>query len=253
MLVKLDTGFNIEVDFSVTPFYRRFVAWLIDLSIMGAYWWLGFRLLSYIFTSSWSNADWAFVLFSLPVLFYHLILELMWNGQSIGKKTMGIRVITLEGGQPTASQYLIRWVFRLADFPLWIPSAILGGGLPWWSTLFLFAGIGTFILSPKSQRIGDLVAGTIVIDTRTHTSWRDTVFTELETDYQPRFKEVMLLTDKDINTLKGIIESVKKKNNFDLAMRVAERIKTRLKIQSDQDALDFLETLLKDYNYYSVR
>ena len=37
---------------------------------------------------------------------------------------MGIRVITLEGGQASLSQYLLRWVFRLADFPVWIFGAI---------------------------------------------------------------------------------------------------------------------------------
>jgi uncharacterized RDD family membrane protein YckC len=253
MLVKLDTGFNIEVDFMITPFHKRLLAWIIDLFVMAAYWWLGNELLNSIFDPTWRDADWAYVLFGLPILFYHLGFEIMWNGQSIGKKLMGIKVITVEGGQPTVSQYLIRWVFRLADFPIWIPSAIVEGALPWWSTLFLFAGLGTVITSPKSQRIGDLIAGTIVIDTRTRTSWQDTVFTELETNYKPLYQQVMLLTDKDINTLKGIIETVKKKSNYDLSMRVAERIKSRLKIESDEDSLDFLETLLKDYNYYSTR
>jgi uncharacterized RDD family membrane protein YckC len=253
MIVKLDTGFNIEVEFSICPFHKRLFAWLLDLLVMFAYWWLGNKLLGYIFSPSWSAEDWAYVLFGLPILFYHLAFEIMWNGQSIGKKTMGIQVITLDGGQPSISQYLIRWVFRLADFPIWIPRAIVDGALPWWSTLFLFAGIGTVIISSKSQRIGDLIAGTIVIDTHTKTSWQDTVFTELETNYLPTYSQVMLLSDKDINTLKGVIETVKKKSNYDLSMRVAERIRTKLKIQSDQDSLDFLETLLKDYNYYSTR
>ena len=174
------------------------------------------------------------------------------NGQSVGKKVLGIKVITADGGQPTLSQYLIRWVFRLADFPIWIFPAIVYNALPWWCALFLFAGIACVLLTPHSQRIGDLVAGTIIIDTRTHTSWEDTVFTELEGDYQPRFPQVMQLSDKDINTLKSIIGAVKKKNDYDLSMRIGERIKSKLHIESDQDSLDFLETLLKDYNYYST-
>ncbi len=101
--------------------------------------------------------------------------------------------------------------------------------------------------------LGDLVAGTILIDTRARTSWQDTVFTELEENYQPRFPEVMRLSDKDINTLKSIIGVVKKRGEYDLSMRIGERIKSKLKIESDQDSLDFLETLLKDYNYYSTR
>ncbi len=62
----------------------------------------------------------------------------------------------------------------------------------------------------------------------------------------------MKLSDKDINTLKSIIETVRRKHDFDLAMRIGERIRTKLQIHSDQDSLDFLETLLKDYNYYSA-
>jgi nitrogen-specific signal transduction histidine kinase len=79
------------------------------------------------------------------------------------------------------------------------------------------------------------------------------VFTELAADYHPSFPEVMRLSDKDINTLKSIIETVRKKNDDELGIRISDRIKTRLQIQSDKDSLDFLETLLKDYNYFSTR
>ncbi len=251
--VKLDTGFNIEVDFTISPFYRRFLAWLIDVVLMFVYYLAGIRLLNFIFGQGWSRAEWAVVLFGLPALFYHLFCEIVFNGQSLGKKAMSIQVISEDGGQPSISQYLIRWVFRLADFPVWVLGAIVSQELPWWCSVFLFAGLGSVIISKKSQRIGDLVAGTIIIDTKTTTSWQDTVFTELEASYLPRFPEVMRLTDKDINTLKSIIQTVKKKGDYNLSIRIAERIKNRLNISSDQDSLDFLETLLKDYNYYSTK
>ena len=63
--------------------------------------------------------------------------------------------------------------------------------------------------------------------------------------------QVMRLSDKDINSLKSIIGTVKKKNDHEIAFRIAERIKWKLSMHSDQDSLDFLETLLKDYNYYT--
>lgn len=62
----------------------------------------------------------------------------------------------------------------------------------------------------------------------------------------------MQLSDRDINTLKSIIETVKKKNDYELAMKISDRIKSKLKIESDREPLEFLETLLKDYNYYST-
>jgi uncharacterized RDD family membrane protein YckC len=253
MFVKLDTGFNIEVDFPISPFHKRLFAWIIDLTVMISYSWMLNKAVPVLFSDNVRSPGWLKVLFALPILFYHLIFEIIWNGQSIGKKVMGIKVISIDGGQPSLSQYLIRWIFRLADFPIWIPWAILFGELPWWSSVFLFAGLGTLIASHKSQRIGDLVAGTIIIDTRTTASWEDTVFTELESDYKPSFPGVMHLSDRDINTLKSIINSVKKKNDYDLSIRVAQRIKSKLKISTDLDSLEFLETLLKDYNYYSTR
>jgi len=253
MLVKLDTGFNIEVDFPVSPFHKRLFAWIIDLAVMGAYLWAGNKLLSLLFSNSWSEMKWADVLFGLPVLLYHAALEISCNGQSVGKMAMNIQVITLDGGQPSISQYLIRWIFRLVDLPWWISAAIVAGGLPWWSTLFLFCGLGSIIISPKSQRIGDLLAGTIIIDNKSRTSWQDTVFTELESGYKPKYPQVMQLSDKDINTLKSIIESVKKNGNFDLSMRIRDRIISKLGIQTNEDSLDFLETLLKDYNYYATQ
>jgi uncharacterized RDD family membrane protein YckC len=250
LLVKLDTGFNIEVEFAVTPFHKRFFSWVIDVAILAAYSLLGAKLLSKAMST---ESTWVYVLYGLPPLFYHLVCEILLNGQSVGKKAMGIKVITADGGQPSLSQYLIRWVFRLADFPIWIMPAIVYGALPWWCSIFLFGGIACVIATPHSQRIGDLVAGTLIIDTRNRTSWEDTVFTELGENYQPRFPQVMQLTDKDINTLKSIIGTVKKKSDYDLSMRIGERIKSKLHIESDQDSLDFLETLMKDYNYYSTR
>jgi uncharacterized RDD family membrane protein YckC len=251
--VKLDTGFNIEVDFPIPPFHLRMVAWMMDSIIIVAYYMLGNRLLNAVIGPMWTGKIWLVVLFTLPPFFYHLLCEIFLNGQSIGKKAMRIKVISADGGQPTISQYLIRWMFRFVDFPVWVLGAISLGALPWWCSVLLFGGLACLLATPHSQRIGDLVAGTILIDTRNRTSWEDTVFTELADDYQPRYPQVMQLSDKDINTLKSIIKTVSKTGDYDLSMRIAERIRTKLTIESDQDSLDFLQTLLKDYNYYSTR
>jgi uncharacterized RDD family membrane protein YckC len=247
--LKLDTGFNIEIDFKVAPFPRRLLAWILDIAILIAYLLVGVWLMG----SAWRWQGWTFILYFLPYLFYHLLCEIFLNGQSIGKKAMGLKVIAADGGQPSISQYLIRWLFRSIDFPMWVFGAISYGALPWWCAVFLFGGMACLIATPHSQRIGDLVAGTVLIDTRNRTSWEDTVFTEVEEDYHPRYPKVMQLTDKDINTLKGIINTVSKTRDYDLSMRIAERIKSKLDMPSDQDSLDFLQTLLKDYNYYSTR
>ena len=251
--VKLDTGFNIEIDFKIAPFPKRAVAKIIDYAIILAYILLGSWAMSSAIGDSWFRSMGLITLFTLPPFLYQLLSEIFLNGQSIGKKALRIKVISADGGQPSISQYLIRWLFRTVDFPVWILPAIGYNSLPWWSSVFLFGGLACILISPYSQRIGDLVAGTILIDTRNRHSWEDTVFTELSENYQPRYPEVMQLSDKDINTLKSIINSVSRSGDYDLSMRIAERIRTKLNLPSDQDSLEFLQTLLMDYNYYSTR
>lgn len=253
-LVKLDTGYNIEVEFMVAPFAQRLLAWTIDVFIC----WMLTKALAallgtysfFVWTYTWSISG---LIVSLPVLFYHLVCEITMNGRSIGKLLMKCRVVTEEGGQPNIGQYLIRWSFRLVDFPYWIFIAAMSNAMPWWTVPLVFSGIASVMLTQKSQRIGDIVAGTILIDTRNSTSWQDTVFTELSENYKPRYPQVMQLTDRDINTLKNIITTVKRKNDHELANRIAQRIISKTKMETDQYAIDFLETLLLDYNYYSTR
>jgi uncharacterized RDD family membrane protein YckC len=251
--VKLDTGFNIEIDFTIAPFIKRLFAWLIDYVIIIAW----FIIMNKVFRIGqeyiWELPAWQDFIIALPPLLYFPLTEIFLNGQTVGKKAMQIKVITIDGGNPSISQFIIRWLFRMIDFPVWILVAIGMGEVPWWSVILLFAGIGCLIATPYTQRIGDVVAGTILIDTRNRTSWEDTVFTELTEDYQPRYPQVMQLSDKDINTLKGIISAVRKKSDYDLSIRIAARIRSKLHIEDDQDSLEFLQTLLKDYNYYSTR
>jgi uncharacterized RDD family membrane protein YckC len=226
-------------------------AWCIDVLLMFLYGLLIQKIVNVFPANKLTNTEWLWVLIGIPVLLYYPVMEILTNGQTVGKKLLGIRVITLEGGQATVSQYLLRWVFRTVDFPVWIFGAIFSNALPWYCSVLTFSGIACVIISHKSQRIGDVIAGTIVIFTRSKTSWQDTVFTEVEAGYQPRYPEVMRLSDKDLNSLKSIIETVKKSNNHEIAFRISERIKSKLSMQADQDPLDFLETLMKDYNYYT--
>ena len=250
--VKLDTGYNIEVEFVLAPFYKRLFAWFIDILALWLYVYAVSALLKisslFIFTDNWSIPG---ILISLPVLFYHLVFEIMSNGKSLGKMVMNIQVITAEGGQPTIGQFLIRWVSRLIDFPYWIPAAVMYNTLPWWTMPLTFAGLICIIITPKNQRIGDVVAGTMLIDLKNQTSWEDTVFTELETGYQPKYPQVMQLSDRDLNTLKSIISSIKRRSDRKLAEKISDRIRSKLNIETEEEAYPFLVTLLKDYNYFT--
>ena len=244
--IKIPTSFNIELDFETPEFHKRFFAWVIDFAILFSYYIIIDNILKKVSATHTSSEDdlpflynisAVYLLLYLPLLLYHLVCEISMNGQSIGKKAIGIKVIGEDGGRAFLYQYLIRWLIRPFDFMF---------------TLGLGALL-TCVISKKNQRLGDLAAGTLVIKTRIDTDINDTVFFELTDEYKPRFPEVMRLSDRDMNTIKGVLNNTNRYNNFDVAERLSDKIRTVLNITEYMEAGVFLETLLKDYNYYSNR
>ncbi len=63
LLVKLDTGFNIEVDFATPPFHKRLFAWIIDLLIFLAYLLLGGWMMRSTFGDAWGLKEWLTIIF----------------------------------------------------------------------------------------------------------------------------------------------------------------------------------------------
>src|SRR6266852_9839734 len=78
---------------------------------------------------------------------YFILLEWLWNGQTIGKRAYKLRVINEDGSPAQFTAVLIRNLLRLVDF---LPA-------------FYGLGVLVIVLSPKSQRLGDLAAGTYVV------------------------------------------------------------------------------------------
>jgi uncharacterized RDD family membrane protein YckC len=272
--IKVPTNFNIELDFEIPEFYRRLIALLIDVVILFFY----YKIANEIFNTITANTDrydddTAYnlqairLLLVLPIMIYHVVLEITMNGQSIGKKIMGLRVVDENGGKPSISQFLIRWLLRLSD--VWIimililllyvlltdeglrnPEAIF---LLIFGLTFLVTDIVLVISSRKGQRIGDILAKTILISTHTKGNIEETVFQEVADNYTPSFPQIMQLSDKDLNAIKSILETARKKGDYTMAEAACAKIKSHLKIESNLGPFDFLETLLKDYNYLSVK
>jgi hypothetical protein len=84
-------------------------------------------------------------------------------------------------------------------------------------------------------------------------SMEETIFMEVADNYVPVFPQIMRLSDKDINAIKSILDTARKRGDFNLAAMASEKIKSHLKITSPMPPFDFLDTLLKDYNYLSVK
>ncbi len=171
---------------------------------------------------------------------------------------MAIRVISLEGGEPTLGQFILRWVTRFFEWPFFF-------GYIAFSTanvmVYIFVtgmfGIAVVIIisvTNKNQRLGDMIAGTVVVNTKSALTLADTVFMQIDkTDYKVMFPQVMRLSDRDINTIKGVLIQAGKRNNYDMCHRVSMKIKEVLQIQSDMHVDQFLEKLLADYNYLATK
>ena len=263
--IKVPTSFNIDVEFEIPEFYRRLIALLIDFLIEYFYFRIALEFYKSIARgSNFMDADTSYnlqalvVLLFLPLLIYHVVLEITMNGQSVGKKIMSLRVVNENGGRASISQFLIRWLLRDIWFLLLFGIGLQGSGAE--SVFIILAVIAFFITeivlvvsSKKGQRIGDILAHTILIRTNRQSSIEETVFQEVADNYTPSFPQIMQLSDRDINAIKSILETARKKGDVDMAASASEKIKTHLKIDTSLSPFEFLDILLKDYNYLSVK
>jgi len=78
---------------------------------------------------------------------YFMLFEILWNGQTPGKRMVGIRVIRENGYPMRPIDAVIRNLVRMVD---WLPGAY---GI----------GVLTMLLNKRSKRLGDFASGTIVV------------------------------------------------------------------------------------------
>jgi uncharacterized RDD family membrane protein YckC len=262
-VIRIMTNFNIELEFPAAPFHRRLFAWLLDICLLLFYGWLSLKVIEWFEKNVGHKSSVAvFLLLLIPLLTYHLLCESLMNGQSIGKKLTGIRVVNENGGQPGIGQLAVRWLVRTSDIMafaliLSIPAAAVSAN---WQFFWQVAiPLGLFLAdvvlvnaSLKQQRLGDMLAHTLLIKANQKHSIQDTVFLNIAESYKPSFPQVMQLSDRDMNSLKSILDTAKKRGDFDLAAMATDKIKSHLNIQTTLSPFDFLEILLKDYNYLSA-
>jgi uncharacterized RDD family membrane protein YckC len=126
----------------------RSVAWLIDAACMAA---LIILIRSVLGLFSIISADLGAALGVLAIfavqIGYGMACEWFWRGQTVGKRVMRLRVMDARGLRLQFSQVALRNLLRILD------------SLP----LFYLVGGVASMLSPRAQRLGDLVANTIVV------------------------------------------------------------------------------------------
>lgn len=103
--------------------------------------------------------------------FYFTLTESHWQGRTVGKKRLGLRVVSRDGGPLTGDQVFARNLTR--DIEIFVPLSVLLApdsllpNAPPWVTLALVAWVLALACLPfcnrHRARLGDLIAGTIVV------------------------------------------------------------------------------------------
>lgn len=232
--IRIQTTQNIELEYELAGVGDRLVAYLVDLLLYGAY------LLLVILLENETNfldrmGGWAILLYSMPILTYQLLCEVLMNGQSLGKRVRRIRVVSLDGRQPTLGQYLIRWIFRILD-------DMIGSGV---------VAVICIATTERAQRIGDLLAGTTVVRSEPLSKFHETIHAHTEVGYVPVYENAMLMSDHDISLLKEVLNLVSREPGRHEAIlrKAVEKTRKIISAEPPQDPIVFLQTVLKDYSH----
>lgn len=233
--VEIITAHNITIDYELASLSDRIIALVIDLAIIALYAVVIFIIIQ---DSSQDTQTVVTNLLYLPVLLlYNLFCEIFFGGQSIGKKSMGIKVIKMNGHNPTVGDCLLRWCLRIID---------LGASLGALAAILVSS-------TDKGQRLGDMAANTIVIRLNPPNRYtiNDILTINTKKDYQPTYNNVVQFTDDDMLLIKNAIERSKiypNTSNKKLLAELTNKVIEKLKIdEQPKDQVNFLRTVLHDY------
>ncbi|MEM0996871.1 MAG: RDD family protein [Bacteroidota bacterium] len=232
--IKITTTQHIDIEYELASVFDRILAWLVDFMII-----IGYLLVAMSIVQSVNpDADrGAMALVALPIFFYHLVMEWMFNGRSVGKMALRLRVIRLDGSPPNVGNYLMRWIFRLLETN---PALFYG-----------IVAIGSVAISEKGQRIGDMLAGTTVIRTQRKVGIQDTIFARTGSDYEPVFPAVAGMNDRDAGTVKDVLRMYRRERDPKLLNICANRVCHVLEIVPPKamTSEQFLRHVLRDYSH----
>ena len=157
--LDVETPEQVVVSYTLAGIGTRGAAALIDLVIMllitGALWYAAAsvpKLIPGLRSAGRSGLLNATVIIGqfLILYGYFVAFEALWDGQTPGKRLLGLRVVRNGGGGVDVGSSAARNLIRFVDF---LPFGY-------------FTGMITIIANPRNQRLGDLVAGTIVVRER---------------------------------------------------------------------------------------
>jgi uncharacterized RDD family membrane protein YckC len=172
--IEVVTPENIAFDYRLAGPFRRFLAYVIDYAFRSAIMFVIVIIACMGLSALIGNAILMVILVSFFIVnwFYGGLFETFMNGQTPGKRLLGIRVLTTEGRPINGMQAIVRNVLRYVDefpylspmaFPFLNPGEWPEGASQVYVIPTFVAGLVVMSCNRRFQRLGDLVCGTMVL------------------------------------------------------------------------------------------
>jgi uncharacterized RDD family membrane protein YckC len=241
--LSINTTQNVVIKFTSASVGERIGAYVLDFLIKTAYVIVVYYIFFYSFSvnliinrlDNWSQMA-IYMLFALPIVVYSLVFESVLEGQTLGKKIVKIKVVKIDGYQAAFGDYLIRWLFRLIDIS--ISSGVIG--------------LIAMVVNKKVQRLGDISAGTAVITLKNKVTINSTILEDIGEEYKPTYPLVIKLSDNDARIIKETFHNAIQSADFVVLNKLTAKIEQVTGIKNDLGSTkQFIQTILKDYNYYT--
>lgn len=233
--LQINTTQNVKITFNAAGAGERLLAFIIDMAIK-----IGYMLVLNWTFGAFDNMDqWSQIaintVLSFPVMFYTLVLESVLQGQTIGKRALKIRVVKIDGYQASFSDYVVRWFFRIVDVYI--------------------LGLGFFVMlfNKKTQRLGDMAAGTAVIGLKDNVNISHTILENLKENYKPTYPNVIKLSDNDARIIKETFGAARLSKDYQTLIKLRQKIieVVGIKDVKQRTDMEFIDVILKDYNFYT--
>lgn len=228
--IRIGTAQNVELLYEVAPFGDRLVAFLLDAVVLLAWVFVVFLLSGF----HGMNIYVQIFLLWLPAWLYWLLCEVFMNGQSIGKRAAKVRVVRLDGQEPSLDHYLLRWLLRPVDS-------------------FYFVGVLVVLLSSKGQRLGDMVAGTTVVSTKPRRTLKETLGSMVSDDHMVRYRNAHLLSDAQAQLVKDVLLRSRSYTDQRVLHDLAVKVRAVVGADEVQPDREFLDTVLRDHAFLTSR
>ncbi len=79
----------------------------------------------------------------------------------------------------------------------------------------------------------------------------DTLIADIPIDYKPKYPQVTILKDKDIQTIKSMYRRARYDGNHQIILSLSKKISELLEITPDERPMEFVEIIINDYNYFT--